>query len=149
MCACNAPFASAISVDWSFDWRSAYRFFRFSGPAHQSSNDADEKKKRSAADWSLKCICSKRLRGHSKQWDKPPPTAGAERSVTRPLVACWRGRNGVLELWWVMGANRRKNEATGSKEERIWVFVILRCLFWGFCEITSLEICHICGALCL
>ncbi len=83
-------------------------------------------------------------------WDSPPP-AGAERSEG-PL-ACWRGRNGVLEVLAVLGdgGQPEKTEATGSKEELLnSVFVILRFLFFlEDSEIKTREICHICGASCL
>ena len=82
-------------------------------------------------------------------WTAPPQAPKGARAhwqrVGTPTTVSWS-----CWLWWVMVANRRENEATGSKEQMMnAVFVILRCPFRGFCEITSLEICHICGALCL
>ena len=118
MYACNAPFASAISVDWSFDWWTAYRFFAFQVQLISHPMMLTRRKKDLLLIEALSASVTKRLRGHSKRWDKPPPTAGAERSVTRPLVACWRGRNGVLELLAVVGDGGQPQKKWSNWKQR-------------------------------
>lgn len=155
MYACNAPFASAISVDWSFDWWSAYRFFAFqvqliSHPMMLTRRKKDlllievlsafvqvfEMPKNSATDWEVTRNDGTNHPHRRRRKERNTPTGSV---LARPQRCL--GAIGCGGWWWPTAEKMKQLEAKKRGFE---------CLsFWGVFFEGSLEICHICGALCL